>query len=582
MTEVAAARRPTLASITGTGVAASLALALLVLVCVFVAVSLPRASLGYRTQVLQRAFRGASSSQTAVLGDADITGLTVSYLGAPQLAAAQASLAAGLRRDGVPLAPPSAQWNGLATVSAPVSGARGPATGAPPQMELLYRSGLGRNAVLVRGSLPDAVTTYPRSGTFQVAVTVATAAKLGLRVGSQLRTAGQTLVVSGIIRPRGAASSFWTVDPVAPAPQLVQTSNTAAPYWNAAAFIGPDELAALQRFLSAEPLRGLWSFPLDLASVNADQAAGLDQALQSLAYLPTATSVGTQLNGAAGPSATITFGLSSGLELILSPFVATDDAVQRTLSLLFVSLTVIAAVVVLLGARLVAEHRRTEFTMMRARGASLRQVALIALAGGAIATLPAAAAGIGAAVAATPGPASELAWWLAGLIVLAALAGPPVLAVWWHRTRVERGGAGTTAGTRRRIAAARRWVLDAALVCAAVGGLIILRQQGLPQAGSVDFFTSAAPVLVAIPVALLIIRAYPLVLRQLARLAGRRRGVVMVVGLARGNAAAQAAVLSTFALVLAFTVVAFAAMARGAVQRGYVVASWQEIGRAHV
>jgi putative ABC transport system permease protein len=576
--EVAARRRPTLASVTGTGVAASLALALLVLVCVFVAVSLPRASLGYRTQVLQRAFRGASSSQTTVLGDADITGLTVSYLGAPQLAAAQASLAAGLRRDGVPLAPPSAQWNGLATTSAPVSGVHGPATGAPPQMELLYRSGLGRNAVLVRGSLPDAVTTSQRSGTFQVAVTAATAAKLGLRVGSQLRTAGQTLVVSGIIRPRGAASSFWTVDPVAPAPQLVQTSTNAAPYWNGAAFIGPGELAALQRFLNAEPLRGLWSFPLNLASVNADQAAGLNQALQSLAYLPTVTSVGTQLNGVAGPSATITFGLSSGLELILSPFVATDDAVQRTLSLLFVSLTVIAAVVVLLGARLVAEHRRTEFTMMRARGASLRQVALIALAGGAIATLPAAAAGIGAAVAATPGPASQLAWWLAGLIVLAALAGPPVLAVWWHRTRVERGGAGTTAGTRRRIATARRWVLDVALVCAAVGGLIILRQQGLPQAGSVDLFTSAAPVLVAIPVALLIIRAYPLVLRQLTRLVGRRRGVVMVVGLARGNAAAQAAVLPVFALVLAFTVVAFAAMARGAVQRGDVVASWQAVG----
>ena len=38
-----------------------------------------------------------------------------------------------------------------------------------------------------------------------------------------------------------------------------------------------------------------------------------------------------------------------------------------------------AAVVVLLGARLVAKHRHGEFTMMRARGASLRQIAAVAL-----------------------------------------------------------------------------------------------------------------------------------------------------------------------------------------------------------
>ena len=46
----------------------------------------------------------------------------------------------------------------------------------------------------------------------------------------------------------------------------------------------------------------------------------------------------------------------------------------------------------------------------------------------------------------------------------------------------------------------------------------------------------AAPVLVAIPAALLVMRGYPLVLRQLTRLAGRRRGVVMIVGFARGGA----------------------------------------------
>jgi putative ABC transport system permease protein len=118
-------------------------------------------------------------------------------------------------------------------------------------------------------------------------------------------------------------------------------------------------------------------------------------------------------------------------------------------------------------------------------------------------------------------------------------------------------------------------VADVTLVCAAVGGLVILRQQGLPPPGSIDLFTAAAPVLVAIPAALLVMRGYPLVLRQLTRVTERRRGVVMIVGLARGSAAAQAGVLPAFALVLAFAVAAFAGMARSAVAAANVAASWQ-------
>src|SRR5260370_41067150 len=97
--------------------------------------------------------------------------------------------------------------------------------------------------------------------------------------------------------------------------------------------------------------------------------------------------------------------------------------------------------------------------------------------------------------------------------------------------------------------------------------MICHRQQCLPASGSMDLFTSAAPVLVAIPVSLLVMRAYPLILRLLTRLAGRRRGVVLVVGFARGSAAAQAGMLPALALVLAFAVIAFAVMARGAAAR---------------
>src|SRR5262249_58723240 len=117
--------------------------------------------------------------------------------------------------------------------------------------------------------------------------------------------------------------------------------------------------------------------------------------------------------------------LSNGLTVVLSSFVATDDAVQRALSLLFVSLAVIAAVVVLLGARLVTVHRDREFTMMRARGASLRQLALVALRGGAVVVLPAAAVAVAAAGAGAPGPAGRPSWGRAGAVPAVPPGGPP-------------------------------------------------------------------------------------------------------------------------------------------------------------
>src|SRR3984893_16163807 len=75
----------TWAAVTGTGAAGSAALAILVLVCAFIAVAVPRASLGYRTQVLQRIFRAASSSPTTILADAAVSGAASNHLSAAQL-----------------------------------------------------------------------------------------------------------------------------------------------------------------------------------------------------------------------------------------------------------------------------------------------------------------------------------------------------------------------------------------------------------------------------------------------------------------------------------------------------------------
>jgi putative ABC transport system permease protein len=124
---------------------------------------------------------------------------------------------------------------------------------------------------------------------------------------------------------------------------------------------------------------------------------------------------------------------------------------------------------------------------------------------------------------------------------------------------------------------ARRVVIDVAAVLAAIGGLIVLRLQST-TAGSTDWYPAAAPVLVAIPMAIVVVRAYPVVLRWLVRLLGRRPGVTTFVGLARATRASITAVMPAFALVLALAVIAFGAMLRTAVVSGDVAQSWRQVG----
>ena len=44
----------------------------------------------------------------------------------------------------------------------------------------------------------------------QAAVTTATAARFGLRVGDQLTAGAVTVVITGIIRPANPAATFWS------------------------------------------------------------------------------------------------------------------------------------------------------------------------------------------------------------------------------------------------------------------------------------------------------------------------------------------------------------------------------------
>jgi putative ABC transport system permease protein len=568
------------AAVTGTGGAASLTLALLVGVCVFVAVAGPRESLGLRTQALRATLAG----QTRLAKSVDAGSSYSDFADSPALGGGtfppdnvslvRTELARRLARRGLPLAPAAQAWSGLTTQYEPVTGAaRSAINGAVlPQLEVIYRDALGRNSRLLAGRLPATGTATA----LQIAVTAATAARFGLHPGSRLgaglsASSGRpvSLVVTGVIRPVDPGSTFWTADPNAAAPTLNLKSGTLnlSSGWIGGAFVGRGEFAAMQSLGGIEGARLEWNYPLALGHLNADQASTLSSQLTRASFRDGLGLLFGQVN--------LTF--QGGPAGILAQFLSTDAALASLLSLLFVSLTVIAAVVLLLGAVLLAEHRAGELALIRARGASRRQLAALTLAGGAAVALPAALAGAAAALLVTPGEPEPLAWWLAGLVLAVALAGPPLLAFRLPATAGEAGTRNLAAAAAPQ-ASARRRVAELTAVALAAGGLVVLRQQGLSQAGGVDFYTSAAPVLLAVPAALIVMRLCPAAVRGLLHLAGRRRGVTAFVGLARAARAALAAILPAFALVLALTVIAFGFMIRSTVLRGQVAVSWQATG----
>jgi putative ABC transport system permease protein len=541
---------------------ASAGFGLLIGVCVFLAVAGPRADQALRTTALRQSLAAASPVARSVSGTVDDTGLTADLGQLPDagsLAAVGGQLKANLANDHLPLAGPADDWAGVTAPVFTVLSGLAPAVTGPlrNRFELAYHSGLGANAAVAAGRLPSVARAAGGATTFEVAVSAATAARFGLRPGSRIQASAGTpltLVVTAVLRPRGPSPTFWTADDLLAAPVQETINDNYPPIWVGGAFIGAAELPLFQQVFNRASMNAIWSFPLATGTVTADSAQALSGALTRAA-----TQAGLIGSGAEPVS------LTSPVAGVLADFVPADAAASSVLRLLAVSLAVIAVVVVLLGSQLLARRRRAELTVLRARGGSRAQVALRTLRGAAVPAACGAAAGAALAVAVTPGHADPLSWWLGGAILLTAVVGKR------HAPRGGDSGAGLAArlgghGAWRRVAA------ELTLAAAAVAGVVVLRQQG---SGALP---SLAPVLVAVPVAIIVMRCYPFAVRGLLQLAGRRRGVAAFTGLARAARSSRGAVMPGIALVLALAVAAFGFLVRAAVTDGQAAQSWQQTG----
>ena len=561
---------------------ALLALAVLVCGCVLAALAGPALSLQRRTEALHQALGPEGTTATAVA----VTSNWSEYSGAQQfpsmsddlITTGTATIGTGLAGTPLPLA--AGAWGSVTTG---LDGFDRSIDGIPARLEIAARDPLASYLRVTTGTLSAASVPANMVG---VALTQPTAARFGLRLGSRFQVSDDTrsryrLVVTAIVRPRNAVSSFWTVDPLTSGPALDCVDSTCTlEYWDGGVFADPGQLGNLAALFCLKPgscgnFRLQWEFPVATGSVNADQAQTLASELDAAISVP--------------PSLNPALAISAPMATVLGAFVATQTAVLALLLLLFVSLIAVGIAVIMMAARMIVAGRQDELTMLRARGAASWQLATRMLRGVAAGVIPAAALGVGLAIVLAPGAGREkggsatLSWALVAVVLAIGLVSPPLIAVRRNRKAAPpvnpaRILTAEIRTTRFSLPAMRRLIAEVAAVAAAVAGLAVLRGQGLPPTGSVNWYLTLSPILVAVPAAIIVLRLYPVVIRGLLRLARHRAGATGYVALASSARTSLATILPAFTLILALTLAAFAGMINDAVGRGQAAASWQATG----
>lgn len=537
---------------------AATALAVLVLVTAFLAAAFPRAVDAYETKGLRHDIATADAGRSTVEIARPQPGLELpqdqreAETRSPELTrvgkALLKSLPAPLRADASSVA------YGVRTTKPIV--ATEPwlprPEAKPPRLTYAAQSGLKDHATLSSGAwpaTPGGVTAGSRA--VQGAVTEETAAELKVKVGATitLPTAAQepiTVTITGIVAPRDPRDSYWSTDPLLRSPSLVPDPTDPFPvhFWTGTVLLAEDAGPVLLS-TAAEPVL-FWRFPPDPAGLSGPDGSRLTSVIASLESGPGLLKV----REIAGDTAVV----GTGLGHIVEANARMRDAIGPVIAVAGLGIGSVAAVVLLMTGALIAGRRRGELALMRSRGGSLRGIGGRLLAETAVTVLPASALGLLLAVLLV----GEGRWWpgaLAaagvGLLVCVAL---PVRTTLQHIRPTLHGAREDMVSARP---SRRRTVAELTLLVLAVGAVTALLRRGTSTGGGTDLLVSAAPVLVALIAALVLVRLYPLPLRLAARPMARLRGAIGFLSLARAGRSSAGGALPLLALLLALATAAF-------------------------
>ncbi|UYQ62169.1 ABC transporter permease [Streptomyces peucetius] len=421
--------------------------------------------------------------------------------------------------------------------------------GASPEFSLVAQSDLATHSAVREGRLPKTdgrVTSATKE--LEAAVTAETAKTLGIKRGSVLRL-GQAPVLSvritGIVEPSDPQASYWSAEPGLRTPRLLVAPGISPPvvYWNASLLIAPEAAPALLGTLG-EP-QPYWRFAPVAGHLTTHDVPALTDRIASLEGGPGLLGI----KGAVDENAS----LATDLDGILASYTTMRDAITPVVAVAAFGIGTVAAVVMAMTGGLFAARRRAELALLRSRGGSLRGIGGRLLAETAVVALPAAATGLLLAVLVVD---DDARLWPAvagaGAVAVMACATLPVRAVTQHRSPHVPGDRDDVVLARP---SRRRTVAELTLLVLAVGAVVALRRRGTSDGA--DHLVSAAPVLVGLIAALVLVRLYPLPLRWAARPVGRLRGAVGFLSLARTGRASAAGALPLLALLVALTTAAF-------------------------
>jgi len=404
-----------------------------------------------------------------------------------------------------------------------LSGGRG---GSQPQTSLLALQGFRQHAQLVSGTWPGTSA----SGTVSACLPVATAHQLGVVAGDALTTRDANvgtvirIRVSCTYTERQPASDYWRTDPLGDGSVSRESGfTTYSPMitsWPAAGW-------------PVAPAGQSWLAIPDFAAMTAGNLSRLAQSLTSF------------LGGLAN-SASSDLQVSTNLPSLLSDQAVALEVARSQLLIGQLILLVIAGAALAVVVQLLASQRAGEPALLRARGATRRQLARRGATEAALLAIPIAVVGplVGISIvplvsrlhlagtgalrlpAGTPAVA-----WLAGIAVAVGCA--IIIALPWIRDPESPISRRAARGRQRSVRAATSAGADLALVLLAIGAGWQLAHYAAPVSTGLSGAIGVDPVLVAAPVlalaagTLIMLRLLPLLIRLTETLAARGRGITV-------------------------------------------------------
>jgi putative ABC transport system permease protein len=536
--------------------AAAWALALLVALTACLAAALPRAVDRYQDAALRRAVADARPDRSTVRLYAPQPGPDMTAdqreksLRPPRLSAEYSGVVGAVR---APLAvDPGQSAYGVRTdarMEVPDRFLARP-HGLPAHVTLVAQNDLAGHSRPIEGRLPRATAGSVTAATAEVeaAVTAETAESLNIELGSVIHVPGLlrapvAVRVTGIVTPREPSGAYWSTDPILRTPALIHVPGDPdrSAYWLGALLLAP-EAGPVLLGTPGNPVR-YWHLAPDPEALHGYELDRLKSAVAALESGPSLRDARLRTDERTDAS--------TDLDEVLTSHERLRDGIAPLTAVAAFGAGTVALVVLVMAGGLAADRRRAELVLLRARGASLPGLAVRLLGETAAVGLPAAALGLTVAALALPGARLAPAALAALAVTAVACLTLPLRAAAAHRTvgvHTVRTDVTSVRPSRRRT------VAELTLLVLAAGAVESLRRRG--TAGG-DALMSAAPVLVAVIAALLLVRLYPLPLRALARPAARLRGAVGHLSLARAGRGSVSAILPLLALSTALTTAAF-------------------------